>query len=289
MNTSITIDKSIKVEILLATYNGEIYIEELLDSLISQTYDNWILSVSDDGSNDKSLDIINNFSSKYPEKVRYVSLGKGKGPCENFCKLMEDSVCDLLAFCDQDDVWKSDKLAVMVQRYLDLLNDNNESVPTLIYCDATVVDEQLKGISDSMFKINNIDFKKRELFESLQFENCITGCCLLANKSAVQLAIKEKNTLTINLGVDLVMHDHWLGLLTSYHNGIISYIDRSLILYRQHSNNAIGADGDYFLKNINLKKFKNIIAKYKMLQHFKIHDSLLIYFIKHIMHSLWNK
>lgn len=280
-------NQDIKIEILLATYNGEMYLQELLDSLLSQTYENWVLIISDDGSDDNTLDILHNFNLLYPSKIQAILEGPCQGPCKNFFHLMDFSGADLLAFCDQDDVWKPKKLEMMVERYHCLLNRFDASIPILIFTNATVVDDKLNIISESMLQDNIIEYEGKKLFDTLQYTNFITGCCLLANKHAVQIALENRNKLIISYNHDVVMHDHWLGLVTAFHGGIISYLNKNLILYRQHLNNAVGAEKKGYLSKLSPKKLNSAIDKYKMVKHFNARLSFLSYLIRHILHSFF--
>lgn len=277
--------QSLKIEVLLATYQGQRFLSELLNSLLDQTYHNWILSVSDDGSSDDTLKILENFAIKNPDKVKFIEQGPNQGPCNNFVNLMEKSTEDIVAFCDQDDIWKPDKLEVMINDYLKNLSEV-ESKPFLAICDAMIVDDKLNVINKSMLHNYKKPIKQRILYSHLQYNNCITGCCLLANRAAIDLAIKEKNNLKTKFNANIVMHDHWLGLVTAYYKGLIIFIDKKLVLYRQHDSNVIGVNKRLFINILRLNNIKNFFAKYNMLKLYNPNQSLIGYLIRHTLHSL---
>jgi glycosyltransferase involved in cell wall biosynthesis len=278
-----------KVEILLATYNGERYLNELLDSLVGQTYQNWELSISDDNSTDRTMEILQTFRSKYPEKVRSLSGGPGKGACANFLKLMEFSSCEIIAFCDQDDVWRSDKLEKMLNKYADVASKECHAGPIIVYSDALVVDEKLEIISESLLELNRASQPDRESFSRLQYSNCLTGCCLIANRFAVINALEAEKRLRLNYGYNIVMHDHWIGLVTANDLGLIAFVDEPLISYRQHAGNVIGAKKQIILQRLNPKTFGNLVKKHQMLLFFETTKCFPIYLVGHLIHSLFRR
>ncbi len=100
-----------KIEILLSTYNGQKYLSEQIDSLLHQEYDDFHILIRDDGSSDKTADIIQAYSERYPQKITFIRDGKKLGYPDCFWKLLECAPeADLYAFCDQDDVWEKNKL-----------------------------------------------------------------------------------------------------------------------------------------------------------------------------------
>jgi glycosyltransferase involved in cell wall biosynthesis len=100
------------VDILMATYNGEKYIRQQLDSILSQTYEQWLLYIRDDGSTDNTVEIINNYIKKYPDKIILINdEKKGLGAKLNFGETMKFSKNDYTMFVDQDDVWMNYKIS----------------------------------------------------------------------------------------------------------------------------------------------------------------------------------
>lgn len=119
-----------------------------------------------------------------------------------------------------------------------------KNVPLLIFTDLTVVDNKLHTLHSSLWKYLQID-PKNTTFNRLLVENVITGCTILMNQALAKLAFPAPN--------EIIMHDVWLGLVTSYF-GHISYISETTVLYRQHSNNTIGV-----IKPVIWKRLKKLI------------------------------
>ena len=116
-----------KIYILLATYNGEKYLKEQLDSLFEQTNQHWTLWIHDDNSKDNTISIIKEYQSKYPNKIKFlddnISTGGAK---ENFTYLLEniDDDYEHIMFCDQDDVWLEDKIDITLKKMLEIEKEN---------------------------------------------------------------------------------------------------------------------------------------------------------------------
>ena len=98
------------IAILMATYNGETYLKEQIDSLLAQTCQDWHLYVHDDGSKDGTVAIVKGYAEQYPEKVTLLDYPPQGGPCKNFLSMMEKVEAPYYMFCDQDDVWMPEKL-----------------------------------------------------------------------------------------------------------------------------------------------------------------------------------
>ena len=100
-----------KAEILMAVYNGEAFLTEQIDSILRQDTDHWHLTISDDGSSDRSREIIQDYVGRNPEKIRQVISGQRFGNArDHFFWLMRNCEADYILFCDQDDVWHIDKV-----------------------------------------------------------------------------------------------------------------------------------------------------------------------------------
>ncbi len=225
-----------KVIILLATYNGEKYLKEQLDSLFNQTHKNIEVYARDDNSKDSTLDILRSYPIKVLEK------SSNLGARDSFAKLLEvalkDSDGEYFMFCDQDDFWKENKIEKTLNKMLELESKNN-NIPILIHTDLEVVDKDLNTISNSMWEYEQI-IPKHNSFNRLLIQNTITGCTVMINKD---LALKS-----IPVSNKAVMHDWWLGLVASCF-GKIGYLNDTTIKYRQHGNNTIGAKEN---KNTNI-------------------------------------
>ena len=236
-----------KVAILMATYNGERYISEQLDSLLSQTYTNWELFVHDDGSNDKTLDIISDYAEKYSEKVTIIT-GPTTGCAKNnFFLLMRNVSAPYIMCCDQDDVWCNDKIEKTMKCMKHTEQTVGKNKPILIFSDLTVVDQDLRVKARSMNKIQKLNPQKIK-FKDVLIQNNVTGCTIMINRSCAQKALEVKDQNSV------IMHDWWCALVAAKF-GTITYIDESLILYRQHGDNSVGAKNvgkiSYIVERLN--------------------------------------
>lgn len=236
------------IDILLATYNGEKYLKEQLESIENQTYDNWHLIVRDDGSKDNTLKILKEFENKYPSKVTIINDGISSGSAKNnFFKLMNYSENEYIACCDQDDVWLENKLEIMYKELKKLENENSRDIPLLVHCDLFVVDKDMNIISNSFFDYSLFN-KNADAINFYLLENYVTGCAMLFNRKLKWYMLKNYNLEKI------YMHD-WLAALIAYTFGEGKFINQSLVKYRQHGNNSVGAK--------SAKKISTMIANAK--------------------------
>jgi glycosyltransferase involved in cell wall biosynthesis len=224
------------VAILMATYNGENYIADQLLSIGWQTYKNWHLYVSDDGSKDSTLAIVQAFSKLNPGKVTILpAREKHDGACGNFFNLVKKCIgkAEYYAFSDQDDVWLKDKLDKQVALLDNLKSNFGTEKPLLAFCDACLVDENLNIISPSFFTYTDVNPRATSL-NRIIVQNPISGAGALINESLLDLMA------TVNDLSGIAMYDQWAGLIASA-LGHIDHISEPLYLYRQHANNAMGA------------------------------------------------
>ena len=242
-----------KVSVLLATYNGEKFLKEQIESLLSQTYSDFLIFINDDGSTDNTIEIINDYKSKYPNKIEILSLPQSKSPCKNFLSMLKEVKSDLYLFCDQDDVWVPEHVEILVIKYQSLA-PSEKVLSVLIHSDLTVVDDNLNIKSKSFFKYQKM--KKNPVKWQYYFvQNNVTGNTILINNPLKELAFKG----IIESNIDKIpMHDWYLALIANLF-GKIFFIDECLTIYRQHSNNQIGAHSfnDVRTYNLKLRKYFN--------------------------------
>ena len=135
-----------KIDILLAAYNGERYIAEQLDSLLSQTFQDFRILIRDDGSSDNTPAIIEEYSRKYPGQVEIVHDDVVcKDPVKNFFELLKHARADYVMFCDQDDVWLPKRVQATYDRMKEVERDNHGKA-VLVFCGKRHVDSNLNSI-----------------------------------------------------------------------------------------------------------------------------------------------
>jgi len=237
------------ITILLATFNGEKFVSEQLDSILQQTVTDFSIEISDDGSTDGTLAILEAYRERYPEKIAICQNTVPTGsPKFNFFSMMKEKKNDYVMLCDQDDVWLSDKIEKTLEKMRVWEEEYGKSTPLLVYTDLTVVDEDLQVVSPSFKKAMNANYKKTELRQQL-IQNTLTGCTVMYNRALADLIFGEPQYM--------VMHDWWLMLIASAF-GRITDVEEQTILYRQHKKNEIGA------KDVRTIKYKiNKLLGYK--------------------------
>ena len=222
------------VTVLLATFNGSHFLRQQLDSIAAQTYLQWQLIVSDDGSHDDTLAILQTFQEEHPYQVRIIQNNSARSPRDNFLGLLRHAgSTPYFAFCDQDDVWNHDKLELMVQRCAET-EAQHRGQPCLVYSDLAVVDAKLALVNPSF--LNQVRVRPEEItHRTLLAENAIPGCAMLFNLSLAEMFRAHDFDQP-----RAIMHDWWLALLAAT-LGHISYLPTPLVAYRQHSSNTLGS------------------------------------------------
>ena len=223
-----------KIGVIMATYNGDKYLYDQIKSIVSQKIDDLTIFIHDDKSTDTTLNVIKKCKEEFKSIKIVLILGeKANGSKNNFMYIMKyvsNFNIDYFFFADQDDVWLPDKANIMLNRMY-TIEDRNR--PCVIFSDMKVVDENLKILSSSFFDYIGADYTRTKP-NQLIMQSFIAGCSMLINKKALDMSNLYSN---IN---NIFMHDWWICLVASY-IGIIDCVNEPLVLYRQHSNNVIGA------------------------------------------------
>ncbi len=224
------------VAILMSTYNGEKYLQAQIDSIKNQSESDWKLYIRDDGSTDGTEDIIKKNTAQ-DSRIEYVfDEERNLGPKCSFFKLLKEIDADYYFFCDQDDVWKENKLEVM----LSVIKEKECEQPILVYSSLECVDSNLKRVENDFENLMGKLKKPTDRF----IGNDMPGVTMLFNKKVRELFMKT----TDYAGIE--MHDWWIALIAA-NFGEIYFIDQKLVLYRQHGTNTVGAGHNGgFLKKI---------------------------------------
>ena len=237
---------SLNVAILMCTHNGARFLSEQLLSIASQTYEHWTMVVSDDGSSDKTVEILEEFAKSYPnERVEL-----RRGPCQGFAKNFLSLGCDrkiqsqYFAFSDQDDIWLREKLEIGVS----MLSVYGHGIPAL-YCGSTVYigsDNRVCGASPI--------FVFPPSFRNALVQNLAGGNTMVFNAAAKRLLEKAGDQ-------DIVAHDWWLYLLVAGAGGVVEYDKVARVNYRQHPGAVIG--GNATLTSSVRRVFAIMTGRYK--------------------------
>ena len=221
-------------EILLPTYNGARYIREQLDSILAQTDQRWHLTLSDDGSNDGTPEILDEYARRYPEKIRRVVSGRRFGNArDHFFWLARQCDADYIMTCDQDDVWHDDKVRLELEALLSAQAEFGGDAPILVFTDLAPVDERLRPISPSLMEMQQQNPKATD-YRNLLFQNIVSGGTVAMNRPLKELAMRCVQT------DQTIMHDWWFALVAARFGHMV-YVDRATMMYRQHGDNSVGA------------------------------------------------
>ena len=241
------------IAVLLATYNGERFLREQIESLYAQTIKDWTIYVHDDGSTDGTKAILDEYVEK---KDNFVVLDypSQKGASNNFFSLLKRVNASYFFFADQDDVWMSNKMEKCLVRMLQI-EKSTISKPVLVCCDACVTDEKLKVVSPSLWERSGAYPEFLTNFNESAATPFVTGCTMLLNKAA-------KESVLWNVTEKATMHDAFITLCVFKACGIVEPIRESLMYYRQHGENTLGAYSKEKSRLIyKLKHIKYVLKK----------------------------
>lgn len=210
----------------MSTYNGQEFLAEQICSIQSQTFTDWTLLIRDDGSKDRTRDIIADFVQQ-DSRIHFINPDSTEnlGVIKSFHALVQYQRADVYFFSDQDDVWLPDKLQVT----LEATQAYPAEQPLMVYTDLKVVNQDLQVMNESMVRSQS-HHANTELVQELT-ENTVTG-----GTSMINHALAELWTVTD----DILMHDWYLALLATAFGKLV-YIDQPTELYRQHAENVLGA------------------------------------------------
>lgn len=229
-----------QLAILLSTYNGRRFLPEQLESVLRQTFQDFVIVARDDGSIDESKEILFQYKARYPEKI-YLHLDNEEnlGSCASFKLLMESVVENktrygldnaYIMFCDQDDIWLEEKIEIQMKK-MHKLEEKNPDLPILVHSDLSVIDVEKNAVSNSFFRYQGLN-QRRDRLAHLSIYNLVTGCTTLINEPLAKIALPIPNTA--------LMHDWWLGLCAAAF-GKRGFVSVATVRYRQHDKNVIGA------------------------------------------------
>lgn len=218
--------KTSSLTIALCTFNGAAYLREQLDSYLVQNHTHWQLWVSDDGSNDATLDILQEFDRRHGKQhpMRVIK-GPGQGVATNFMSLLchPEFPSGPVALSDQDDVWLDHKLTRAITQIQDY------DGPVIYGAQSLHVDNTLRAIGRSSTAGSRLSFSNALV------QNVISGHSCVLSAEALDLVRRA------GMPLGIPYHDWWLYLLISGVGGQVIIDDATVLLYRQHESNLMGA------------------------------------------------
>jgi glycosyltransferase involved in cell wall biosynthesis len=224
----------------MATYQGERFIAEQLDSIFAQDHPKINLYIYDDGSTDKTVEIIKKYQAQHPQII-FLPAERNQGTKYSFSYLLGQSKSPYVMFCDQDDIWLKNKVSLTYSKMKELERKNGHHIPIAVHTDLEVVDKQLNLINRSFWKYSHLTPSYNHTLNRLLVQNVMTGCTMMINKTLKELAYP--------IPTNAVMHDWWVALIASA-LGCIGHISDRTVLYRQHSSNALGAKRFYSFNSV---------------------------------------
>lgn len=223
----------------MGTYNGERFLAKQLDSIMLQTYQNWFLIASDDGSTDQTVSILKQYQNQWGSNKLIIQEGPRAGFCKNFLVMacQKDLHADFYAYCDQDDIWENHKLTQAVAWLQKVKSD----IPVLYGARTLLIDANDHEIGLSPL------FIKSPSFENALVQSIAGGNTMLFNNAAKKLLQKA------GPDIDVVSHDWWTYLVVSACGGTVYYDPMPSLRYRQHEANIIGMNMGFTPKIMRLR------------------------------------
>lgn len=234
-----------KISIAMATYNGEKYIKQQIESILTQLNDDDELIISDDYSCDNTLKIVCSFKNSH---IRVYSNSYRKGVVSNFENAILHCNGDIIVLSDQDDIWAPNKLEIIRYYFLKTNCD-------ILVHDAIIIDDRANKINDSFYKFRH---SGPGVLKNI-FKNTYIGCCM-----AFKISL---NAIILPFPKNIPMHDMWIGILGNIFSKVI-FINNKLTYYRRHENNKTSF-GKLNFKNILIWRINLILNLIK--RYFKIY------------------
>jgi glycosyltransferase involved in cell wall biosynthesis len=205
------------IDILMATYNGERFLREQLDSILGQTC---------------TLSTLEEACRQDPNRIRLVhdSLGRLGAP-GNFARLLDLSDAPYIMFSDQDDVWLPDKVRASLAA-IRVAEQAFPNLPLLVHTDLVLVDSQLRRLADSFWTVRKVRLYNTDIRTSVLHDNVVTGCTVMMNRRAKEIASPFPERVR--------MHDWWVAANVAEKGRVIP-LPVPTVLYRQHETNSLGA------------------------------------------------
>ncbi len=223
-------DRDYNISVAMATFNGEKYIKEQLDSILVQLNKNDEVIISDDGSTDNTVSIINSYNDS---RIKLIN-GTHNGIKKNFENAINNCNGKYIFLSDQDDIWEPNKINKVLETF------NKYHCSCVIHDCVVFNSDNNEIIYNSFFSFRK---SKKGIIKNI-IKNSYIGCCMAINSN-----IKDK---ILPIPNDIYMHDQWIGLICEKNNGSI-FINDKLIRYRRHNNTVTNLKHNSILKMIKYR------------------------------------
>lgn len=217
------------ISVVMATYNGALYLEQQIQSILEQDYTNLELIIVDDASTDHTVSMLQ-ACAQQDERIKLYVNEKNLGYIQTFEKGLKFATGAFIALSDQDDIWDKQKLSILYQH---IVND------PIIYSDSTLINDQGVSLGKNLSDVKRL----ADVISPLSYAigGSAPGHAMLIRKNIIDQCLPLPT---------IFPHDYWIGFIATC-NGTMTFLPKSLILYRQHTNNVFGAG-----KNKKRKKAK---------------------------------
>ena len=222
-------------EVLLATCNGERFLDEQIASILEQTVLPQRLLIADDGSTDRTCDLITAWQAESLVAIEVLPSAETRrlGSSRNFERLLQASQAAYVMLADQDDLWDPDKAERLLHQIARLERRWGRQKPLLVHADLRLIDADGSCMVDSFHRRQGL-YPERSSTLEIGLQNVVTGCASLLNRACVQQSLPFPD--------QVVLHDWWLALVAA-EGGAIAYVPQACVSYRQHGSNVVGATG----------------------------------------------
>lgn len=230
-----------KISVCMATYNGEMYIKEQIESILLQLNASDELIISDDQSSDRTCTIVNEFNDP---RIKLIINNGEKGYTRNFENALKKSNGDIIFLSDQDDIWVDNKVEIML-KYLEKSQ--------MVISNAKIVDSEMRIINNSHFHLHDV----KKGFWNNFLKTRYIGACMAFKRDVLE------RSLPFPEHQKYCAHDYWLTLVgEAFYE--VSLVETPLLLYRRHGNNA-SSGGEVSKNNIAMKIVIRLYAAYNLL------------------------
>ena len=225
-----------KIAICLATFNGARFLPEQLQSIAMQSHADWHLYVRDDNSSDGSAEILSDFAFCFPDRVTIIQDDRGRlGAQENFACLMETVNEPYIAFADQDDIWRPQKLARSFAQLRKIERNHGPDIPAMVHADRLLIDASGREIASSYWQSRGIRPAQFTTVEN-HYNFCLAaGSTMLINRPLMNLSLP--------VPTEARMYDCWIELV-AHGLGVVDWLDDIALDHRRHGANASGSAQD---------------------------------------------
>lgn len=255
-----------KYDVIVCTFNGASFVSEQLKSILTQSILPKKIIVSDDGSTDETLTLVQQVFSEANFTAYEIVQGPKKGVIANFLSALAYGSADFTFLADQDDIWHQEK----VLQFSQIAQTQSPDEPILTFSDACLIDEHNQEIAPSFFAYQSLTADCLA-DDSILYKNCVQGAACMINRALRDLSLDSLPYIQLS---ELYMHDWWLALLARYY-GNTQFIDLPLLDYRQHRQNQVGVFNHklrlfYYVSRFRVywKNFRQAVRQVKMFEKF---------------------